>query len=132
MSFANRMIARAAPFAVIVAAAAGVAASAGAAQSRNNPLTCEIRQETKGGMVTLEGVVIADADTSGSYRLAISGGGSGGSSTINQGGGFAATAGAETTLGRVMVGAGGLYDVKLEIDAGGYSASCAETIGGKI
>ncbi len=128
----SRFLARAAPAVLVTAGIAGVAAASAASQVKSGPLSCEIRQQVSGGMLTLQGVATADSDMSGSYRLKISGGSGGGSSTINQGGEFSASAGEDVTLGRVTVNAGGYYDVTLEVSGGGHSARCADTAGGNI
>ena len=54
---------------------------------------CEIRAETDGRGVVLEGLVFADVPLTGTYRFRISQRGAGGSSQINQGGEFEATPG---------------------------------------
>ena len=67
---------------------------------------CEIRAEPNGGGVVLEGLVFADAPLTGTYSFRISQRSPGGSSQINQGGEFEATAGEPESLGTVSVGSG--------------------------
>ena len=67
---------------------------------------CEIRAEPNGGGVVLEGLVFADAPLTGTYSFRISQRSPGGSSQINQGGEFEATAGEPELLGTVSVGSG--------------------------
>jgi hypothetical protein len=67
---------------------------------------CEIRAEPNGEGVVLEGLVFADAPLTGTYSFRISQRGPGGSSQINQGGEFEATAGEPESLGTVSVGSG--------------------------
>jgi hypothetical protein len=96
------------------------------------PLRCEIRIVPAGGMIAVSAVVHADAAATGTYALRLSGGGSGGSSNISQGGPFAVEPGAPVTVGNMVIGAGGRYDAVLEIAADGTKITCAEHIGGSI
>lgn len=98
---------------------------AGIASASAGPLRCEIVAAKANGMTRLESVARADSRVSGSYLLRVSGSGA----NIVQGGEFDAGMGQKTTLGTVMLGAGGKYDAVLEIEANGHTASCKQRIG---
>jgi CsgH protein len=114
--------------------AAGLTIGAGQAGSTSDgPLRCEIHASSAGGMVSLEGVVLADVEVSGSYRFRVASAGGAGGSNIQQGGDFTAGPGGAVTLGEVMLGGqGAVYDATLEINSGGASVKCAERVGGAI
>ncbi|WP_127520424.1 curli-like amyloid fiber formation chaperone CsgH [Mesorhizobium sp. Z1-4] len=126
----SKFISRVAPAMIGVA----IAGAAYAATSGEEKATgCEIRTTQQGSMISLDGVFVADAAVSGSYKLLITSVGGGGNTNIRQGGGFSAQAGEEVTLGRVMVGGyGASYDASLEVEAGGETLKCSERIGGSI
>ncbi|HSH63740.1 curli-like amyloid fiber formation chaperone CsgH [Methyloceanibacter sp.] len=67
---------------------------------------CEIRAETYGRGVVLEGLVFADVPITGTYQFRISQRGAGGSSQINQGGEFEAAPDEPASLGTVLIGSG--------------------------
>ncbi len=106
---------------------AGTLASAGTAA-----LSCEIRQSLARGQLMLEPMVSAAKGASGSYALTLSGGGSGNSASISQGGGFTAPAGRATSLGAVSLDGAAVYRARLEVTAGGSKAVCAGTVGGAL
>lgn len=111
----------------------GLAAGAGQAASDGGPVRCEIRAENAGGMIVLQGVVHADADTSGTYRFKVKSTGSGGNSDISQGGSFTAGPDRPAMLGRVMLGGGGaIYDASLDVTSAGATVSCSEQVGGEL
>jgi hypothetical protein len=100
------------------------------ATAASGPVRCAIQATTAGGLVTLKGVVETDIAVSGSYRFKVSGGGAGGSSSIDQGGAFMADPAAPAMLGSVMLGAAGAhYDVTLTVNANGTTLTCTERIG---
>lgn len=112
---------------------AGLAAGAGQAASTGGPMRCEIRTESAGRMIVLQGMVHADSDVSGTYRFEVESRGNGGNSDISQGGSFTAGPDHPATLGRVMVAAAGaIYDVSLDVTSGGAKVSCSEQVGGKL
>ncbi len=122
--------------ALLVPALAGLGigggALASAGQSDDGPVRCEITSSVSGGMVSLQGVVESDAAVSGTYRFQVESTAGSGSSTIRQGGAFSAGPGEPAMLGRVMLGANGIYDAVLALDADGASLKCESRVGGKI
>ena len=110
-----------------VAATLGAGVAAAGNGQGSGPISCEIVATPSGGMTAIEGVARSDTAMTGSYQLRVSGPGT----NISQGGPFDASAGRPATLGSVMLGgSGGSYDVRLEVETGGASASCSERIGG--
>lgn len=115
---------------LVAGAAAGVAGSASAA---GDGVRCEIAVKQRAGSVTLEGFVDSASRISGSYELLVTKTGGGGSSDIQQGGEFSASAGARTPLGTVVLaGDGGAYTAKLKIKWDGKSAVCRESVRGSL
>lgn len=113
----------------VLAVLGAAGCSAAGAHVAPEPLECEIRAEMSGGMFALQGVLHADDEVSGSYRLSVMGRGSGGRTNISQGGAFTALTGESVVLGSVMLGARGqVYDVTLEVDAGRARISCSDTV----
>ena len=96
------------------------------------PLRCEIRAAASGGMVSLAAVAESDAALGGTYRFTIQSVAGQGGSTIRQGGAFSVSPGAPAELGRVMLGAGGIYDARLELSSSGTTVRCAEQVGGAL
>ena len=127
----KRLAAAAAPL-LLGLGLAGAAAGTGTADASAGPLRCEIVAATENGMLTLKGVIRADAPVVGSYRFKVTGAGGGGSSNIAQGGEFMAGPDEAVGLGQVMLGGGGSYDASLEITAGGETVTCRERVGGPI
>ncbi|MBN9017741.1 MAG: hypothetical protein J0H11_10025 [Rhizobiales bacterium] len=113
-------------------AAAGRTSDSSGTATTSGPMRCEIRQSLEGDTILIQPVVRSDRAVSGAYSLSLSGGGSGGSSNIRQGGDFTAAAGSEIPLGQLSVGAGGIYNVTLKLTAGGASVSCAKKVTGAI
>jgi hypothetical protein len=110
--------------------ATGLAGAAYAATgSQDAPLSCRIEVSEQGGMISLRGLVEADEAIDGIYRFAVESVGGSGNSRINQGGEFSAAAGETVALGRVMLGANGVYDASLELDTGSGSVECEERAG---
>lgn len=123
---------RAAPLLLSLGAVA-IAAGAGEAGSKSEPVSCEIRAETSGGMTTLEGVLRADKAVSGSYRFRVKSSGTSGNSDIDQGGEFTAAPGSRETLGSVMLGSrGARYDASLAVTVNGKTIECSDRVGGAI
>ncbi|MDO1580860.1 curli-like amyloid fiber formation chaperone CsgH [Rhizobium oryzicola] len=119
-----------AAFALALAVLGGTAGVA-ATVAKKSPLSCEIRSSRQGGMVTLEGVVLSDTATNGTYSLKVQGSGRSGSNTIQQGGAFTTTAGRASTAGSVSLGSkGASYDVNFEARADGAKVTCSESIDG--
>lgn len=113
--------------AVVLAAGAGAAYSAGGQQAGTT--ACEILASKSGGAITLEGVFHADAAAQGSYQFSVKSVSGAGSTNINQGGGFSARANESATLGRVTLGGSATYEATLRIDANGVSHECAGRVG---
>ncbi|RNC93721.1 MAG: hypothetical protein ED558_12645 [Oricola sp.] len=97
-----------------------------------DPVRCEIQADDQRGMVRLQGVMHADTDVNGTYTFTVKSVGRGGSTNISQGSSFYAGPSGPTTLGMVMLSAGGAYDVELDVKADGQRYRCAERIGGVI
>lgn len=109
-----------------------VGAAFASAGTNAGPLRCEIRAAASGGMVSLAAVAESDAALGGTYRFTVESVAGQGGSTIRQGGGFSVSPGAPAELGRVMLGAGGVYDARLELSSGGTTVRCAEQVGGAL
>lgn len=118
-------LARMAPLMVGLGIAVAAVGVGQAGSSSGGPLDCEIVQTTSGGMMRLEAVARANRALAGTYQFRVTGGGV----NISQGGEFEASASAPSTLGSVMLGgSSGGYDVRLEVKAGGLSATCAQHV----
>lgn len=88
-------------------------------------VSCEIRVNRHHGGVTLEGVALANEHVSGTYSMAISGGGS----DVNQSGDFDAGPGSPGSLGEVTLGGdGGSYYATLRVHWKGGSSSCSKRV----
>ena len=111
----------------------GIAAAmigTGQAGSSSGPLRCEIETVNQGSMVSLAGLVHADAPLGGSYRFRVAS--AGGGTNISQGGNFSAGPGEPAILGRVSLGGNSIYDATLEVTADGMTVECEERIGGAL
>ena len=93
---------------------------------------CEIRVSRRGGMTTLEGVVMASGSITGSYRLSVTSSGRGGGSDIDQSGDFSARPGEPASLGVVSLGGGGAHTADLTVRWNGGSHHCSQRVGGQI
>lgn len=100
--------------------AAGTALSPTPAAA-GEPASCEIRVSAQDGMTTLDAVLIAKTDLSGTFEFTVDSEGSGGTSAIEQGSEFSAEAG-ETTLGSASIT--GAYTAKLSIKHDGQTLGC--------
>lgn len=89
---------------------------------------CEIVVAESRGMLVLEPVLHTTRSVDGVYRLRLTGRGAAGSTDISQGSDFVASAGGATSLGRISLSPGATYDARLDVEAGGESLSCRETI----
>ncbi|MEO1748990.1 MAG: curli-like amyloid fiber formation chaperone CsgH [Pseudomonadota bacterium] len=111
----------------IIAVAActnSIAADAGNMVSKTSgSLTCSIAKTKTNGMVRLDAKVSSTSEVSGEYRFSVRGNGT----NINQGGPFFASSGGDTTVGMIQLSSGA-YTVKLDVDAGGKSVKCEDTI----
>lgn len=113
----------------IASGAIGATTPAGA----SGPLQCEIKAIPSGRMLTLQGVVHADAATGGSYTFRVTSAGGSGNTNIRQGGNFQASPGSPAALGQVMLGnTGAVYNAELQIKAYGKTYKCTEKVGGNI
>lgn len=96
-------------------------------------IQCEVRVTPFDGLVELEGIARVDAAVSGTYRFRIVGSGGAGSSSVEQGGSFAASPNAPAVLGKVVLGSqGASYDVRLGLSAGHDSVECARHVGSAL
>lgn len=94
---------------------------------------CEVRVTPVDGAVQLEGIARADAAVSGTYSFRVVGSGGAGSSSIEQGGSFAASPNAPAVLGKVVIGSqGASYDVRLGLSAGHDSVECTRHVGSAL
>jgi hypothetical protein len=121
----------------MIAAAAGAAAAGktegSASDAPSGSMRCAIRQSLQGNSILIEPIVEAGRRLGGAYRISLSGGGDGGSSSISQGGDFKVEAGSPTTLGRMRVDASGAtYHVRLTVTANGESVSCSRQVSGPL
>lgn len=131
MSYNRKALSLLAPALVGLGIASAALASVGAG-SADGPVRCEIKSSTAGGTVSLEGVVESDEAISGTYRFMVESAAGSGNSVIRQGGGFSAAPGEAVTLGRVMLGANGIYDASLELHANGTRVECEDRVGGSL
>ena len=114
-------------------AVAGCSAGATETAMSGDSVSCEIDADASGRTLVLQAVIHADRDVTGSYRFQVNGGGSGGSANVSQGGGFNAGPGDDARIGKLMLGnRGGIYDVRVDISAGGQSYVCEKRVGGVI
>lgn len=107
-----------------LAATAGMAANSGTGSS----LQCGVATSTKSGMLAIEGTVLSPVALTGEYRFSIRSASSGGSSNINQGGMFTASANQVTPIGSVTVNAGANVDVEFTVTANGQTYDCSQSI----
>jgi hypothetical protein len=117
--------------AALVVVPVGAVATMTTAKTLESPQICEIGATPAGsGMVKLDALVHADKSLSGSYTFRVEKTGSGGSSTINQGGDFDARAGQTATLSSVsMGGKGARYNATLDVTVGGKTVTCTKQSG---
>ncbi|SDB08508.1 curli-like amyloid fiber formation chaperone CsgH [Bauldia litoralis] len=130
-----------APVAALVLSAGAIGAAAfaiagpveSASKGAHAPVRCVINAGASGGMISLQGLVGADAAIVGSYQFRVKNAGGGGSANISQGGDFALAAGEEAMVGQVMLGQNGaVYDARLTVTVDGETIECAERVGGAI
>lgn len=101
--------------------AAATALNSTLAAAAGEPASCEIRVSTEDGMTTLDAVLMAKGDLSGTFEFTVDSEGSGGISTIDQGSDFSVQAG-ETTLGSASIT--GAYTAKLSVKHDGQTLVC--------
>jgi hypothetical protein len=104
----------------------------GQAGSSAGPLRCEIETVMQGPMVSLTGLVHADASLGGSYSFKVRSAGGGGGTNISQGGGFSAGPAAPAMLGQVSLSGNSIYDATLEVSANGHTVECEKRVGGSL
>ena len=105
----------------------GAAATGGSIPDNGQAgLACGVSKQTSGGMLAMEGVLQSPEALHGEYRFAVKSSGGGGSSTINQGGQFAASPGMPVSLGKVTINAGSAVDVDFTITAVGQKYDCSQ------
>lgn len=99
----------------------GTAISAQSGDTNGLPLTCVIDVTSRGGMLTVEGVLSAEETVAGTYNLSVTRQGA----ELNQGGPFAVRAGTTERLGRVTInGPASALDAELTLEVNGRTASC--------
>ena len=101
-------------------------ALAGSLGDAVEPVRCEIQASASGKMLEIEAVLHSAVALDGTYTLNVKKVASANSADIDQGGDFTAAAGESVTLGKVMFGGNGEYDVSLEIDAPGADLKCEQ------
>ncbi|MCG5480115.1 curli-like amyloid fiber formation chaperone CsgH [Sinorhizobium alkalisoli] len=107
-------------------------AAMGAAGQADGPVRCEIRVAPEGTLMTLEALVHADKNVSGTYSFRVKSAGRMGGTDIEQGGAFDAAPGRPAVLGTVALSANGAaYDAALDVTVGGSNVSCTERVGGR-
>ncbi len=112
---------------VVLLALGGAAVAANANTSNpDDAIACGVSTVTDRGMLAIEGVLQSPEALHGEYRFALKSSGNGGSSTINQGGQFAASPGMPVSLGKVTVNAGSAIDVDFTITTGGRKYDCSQ------
>lgn len=117
-----------APLLMGLGLAAAAVSSGQAATDPNAPIQCGVVSQTNNGMLSLQGVVLAKSNLSGSYQFALrSAGGGGNSNTINQGGNFSAPSQQVTTLTQVTINASSSYDLTFTIEANGQKLNCNQS-----
>ena len=85
------------------------------------PLSCTVDVTSRGGMLTLEGVVTSDTALSGEYHLRVERRGT----LMNQGGPFRVTPGTPARLGQVTLnGPSRGLDVELTLEVAGNTYRC--------
>ena len=131
MSYNRKVLSLLAP-ALVGLGITGAALASAVSKSDDGPVRCEIGSSVAGGMVSLQGTVESAAAVSGTYRFMVQSAAGSGNTTIRQGGAFSAGPGETVALGKVMLGANGIYDAVLELDADGVSLECESRVGGKL
>lgn len=101
------------------------AASAGMANADTPTPRCTIVEHTQNGMRSIEGSVLSPRAITGEYRLAIKTRTNGNSSSVSQGGVFAAPADEPVSVGQVMINADTRNSVDFSITVGGQTIACA-------
>lgn len=101
---------------------------AGNEAAATDPVRCEIGASASGNMIQIEAVLHSAVALDGTYRMAVKSASAGGNAAVNQAGSFTARAGQSVSLGKVMLGANGVYDVLLEIDAPGANLKCEQRL----
>lgn len=116
----------------LVAGLALSALAAGSSTASAAALHCEIDVSHDGGTVSLAGVVHAPAGVAGSYRFRVAKSGGGGSSDIDQSGGFSVGSGGSAAVGSVSLGGGGSYLATLSVSGNGATAQCSQRVRGAL
>jgi len=106
----------------LTALALGCTAIAGQTDvTPGGPLACTVDVTSRGGMLTLEGVVSSSEALSGTYHLRVARGGT----LMNQGGPFSLRAGDTERLGRVtMNGPASGLEVELTLETNAGTTRC--------
>ena len=119
LSFFTPKMALATTLTALALGCTAIAAEPGA--SETGPLACSVDVTSRGGMLTVEGVVTTSQTLSGTYHLRVARGGM----LMNQGGQFALRPGETERLGRVtMNGPASGLEIDLTLDADGRTIRC--------
>jgi opacity protein-like surface antigen len=111
---------------VVLAISAALAAAAVVQAQVPPPFRCTIEAIEQGNSVTLTGVIQADVDVSGTYRLTASKTSGSASSKVNQSGVFRATPDAPARLGTVALsGSDPGFEARLFVALEGREVACA-------
>lgn len=95
-------------------------------------IECAVHQDEAGGRLRLRGRLVSSRDASGTYSLRIVKSGPSGSSNINMGGAFSATANVETFVGlaNFNVEPGAKYKAEFNLNVGQQAYACVSGDGG--
>lgn len=106
---------------------AGIAATTGLASAGDDDLRCDIVQAQQAGMRTITATVTSPRAVTGTYQLDIQTSRNGNTSSVNQGGMFAATAGETVTLGQMSIDAGARTSIDYAITIAGQTIVCSQS-----
>lgn len=116
--------------ALVAVGTASYARSTDDVAGSTRPVPCEVVSTATGNGLALEAIYNAQGPANGTYRLSVKTVGGANSSTINQGGGFAAHAAGPVSVGRVSVGNAPAYDISLTVEVDGVTHTCLVPKGG--
>jgi hypothetical protein len=115
--------------ALVAVGTASYARSTDDLASTTRPVPCEVVSTTAGNGMTFEAIYNAQGPANGTYRFSVKTVGGANSSSINQGGGFAAQEAGPVSLGRVSVGKAPAYDIALTVEVDGVTHTCLDPQG---
>lgn len=117
--------------ALVAVGTAGYARSADDGAGATRPVPCEVVSTTAGNGLALEAIYNAQGPANGTYSFSVKSVGGANTASINQGGGFAASAAGPISLGRVSVGHAPAYDIALTVEVNGATHSCLDPQGNR-